>query len=69
MPHVRVYVSPTILFAALILLWIAAVYLGFFLLPTLPFSPYSLFILFLTIIAWLGAVTLTIKLVLVLLAS
>jgi hypothetical protein len=64
MPRVRVYLSPAAFFAALILLWTVAVYLGFFVLPGLPLSPYGVFMLFLTVLAWLSAVALTVILVL-----
>ena len=51
MVRVRVHVMPAAFLAALIMLWAAAVYLGFFLLPSLPFSPFGVFILFLTVLA------------------
>jgi hypothetical protein len=63
MPRVRVCLPPAF-FAVLLLLWTAAVFLGFFVLPGLPLSPYGVFMLFLTVLAWLGAVALTVILVL-----
>jgi len=69
MPKIRVYISPAVLIAAIILLWITSIYLGFILLPSLPLSPFGVFILFLTILTLLGAITLTTILILGIIVS
>jgi hypothetical protein len=69
MPKIRVYISPAALIAATILLWITSIYLGFIILPSLPLSPFGVFILFLTILTWLGAITLTTILILGIIVS